>query len=275
MVELTLKEIQEISLSIMIKIDEICKQQGFRYYLYGGSLLGAVRHKGFIPWDDDIDIVMPREDYKRLLDHMREHELELKPLKLFTRYDDKRYPYMISRVSNDDYYLDIENEKPYGMGIFVDVYPWDGIGATEDEVAVRKGRSSRLSSLCYLATRNKCKKENTRSKKKLIIKPFAFIFAKMVGKEYFMQKLEEMSLLYGYDTSDHVGCLVWGCDGVKGIFPREWMGNEEVRLEFEGHMFRVPKEYDKALTRLYKDYMDLPPIEDRIPHHRYKAYRKY
>lgn len=271
--ELTLQEIQAISLDICKHIDRICDEQNIRYYLYGGSLLGAVRHKGFIPWDDDIDIVMPRPDYNRFLSYMKTHAEELRPLKLFNVQENEEYPYMISRVSNDDYYLEMENEEPYGMGIFIDVYPWDGVGQTEEEMTDRKNKAARYSSLCYLSTRKKCIKENTKKKIKLIIKPIAFRFAKIVGKKAFMRKLDQMAMKYDYDQSKYVGCLVWGCDGPRGIFPIEWM-EPYTKLQFEDASFRAPKEYDKALTKLYHDYMKLPPEEDRIPHHYYKAFKK-
>jgi lipopolysaccharide cholinephosphotransferase len=272
--ELSLREIQKISLDIMIKIDEICDVHNFRYYLCFGSLLGAVRHKGFIPWDDDIDIVMPREDYEQFIEFMECHSDELRPLKLFTYHNTVGYPYMISRVSNDDYYLKVENEKPYGMGIFVDIYPLDGIGNSEKEGAKRKRGATRLSSLCYLSTRKYCVKENTKSKIKMLLKPGAFLISKIVGKRIFMYKLEQMAKKYSYDKTEYIGCLVWGRDGIKGIFPRSWMGISISKKEFEGHLFRVPEEYDKVLTRLYKDYMKLPVKEEQIPHHYYKAYKK-
>lgn len=271
--ELNLREIQKISLDICKKIDKICDEQNLRYYLYGGSLLGAVRHKGFIPWDDDIDIVMPRKDYVLLLKYMKEHEKELKPLKVFNVDLIPEYPYMISRISNDNYYLEVGNEKPYGMGIFIDVYPWDGIGNSEREILKRKKKASKYSSLCYLSTRKKCIKENTKSKGKLLIKPLAFRFAKIIGKEKFMEKLNRMAELYQYENAKYVGCLVWGTDGVKGIFPKEWM-EPHIKLPFEDASLRAPKEYDKALHRLYHSYMKLPPKEEQIPHHFYKAFEK-
>lgn len=271
--ELTLKEIQQVSLDICKKIDEICDEQNLRYYLYGGSLLGAVRHKGFIPWDDDIDIVMPRNDYCQLIEYIKKNEDKLKPLKLFHIDINPKYPYMISRVSNDDYYLKVKNEKPYGMGIFIDIYPWDGIGNSEAEIVKRKGIAARYSSLCYLSTRKKCIRENTKSKIKLLVKPAAFLFAKAVGKDFFVKKLNALAGKYLYDDANYVGCLVWGTDGVKGIFPRDWM-EPYVKLPFEDAFFRAPKEYHKALQKLYHHYMELPPEKDRMPHHYYRAYRK-
>ena len=272
--ELSLREIQKISLDIMIRVDEICDAHDFRYYLYGGSLLGAVRHKGFIPWDDDIDIVMPRDDYERFIEFMESHVDEIKPLRLFTYHNTADYPYMISRVSNDDYYLKVENEEPYGIGIFIDVYPWDGIGNSEKEIAKRKGVASGLSSLCYLSTRRRCIKENTKSRTRMLVKPIAFLASKVIGKRLFMHWLERMAKKYSYDQTEYVGCLVWGCDGIKGIFLRSWMGESICKKEFEGHLFRVPEECEKALTRLYKDYMRLPSKEEQVPHHHYTAYRR-
>lgn len=271
--ELSLREIQLISLEIAKKVDKICDELELRYYMYAGTLLGAVRHGGVIPWDDDIDIVMPRPDYEKLLDYIRKHQEELRPLKLYNIEDDENYPYMISRLSDERYILDVENEDPYGIGIFMDIYPWDGVGQTEDEMAKRKIQAARYSSLCYLSTRQKCIKDNTKSKKKLMIKPFAFAFAKLMKKDFFVKKLNKMAPFYKYDESKYVGCLVWGTDGPKGIYPIEWM-EPYVKLKFEDTELRAPKEWDKALTKLFKKYMELPPEKDRIPHHDYKAFER-
>lgn len=271
--ELSLREIQLISLEICKKVDMICNENIFRYYLYGGSLLGAVRHKGFIPWDDDIDIVMPRPDYEKFLAYMQENQEKIKPLKLYSFENNAKYPYMISRVSDERYILDVENEDDYGIGIFIDVYPWDGVGQTEEEVAERKGKAARNSSLFYLSTRQKCVKGNTKSIKKLLIKPAAFVVAKLLGKNYFEKKLSKMATKYKYDESRYVGCLVWGIDGVRGIYPIEWM-EPYTKLQFEDAQFRVPKEWEKALSKLFRNYMELPPKKDRVPHHGYRAFER-
>lgn len=271
--ELSMREIQETSLDVLMHIHNLCKKLGLRYYLAYGTLIGAIRHKGFIPWDDDVDIMMPRDDYKKLIQYFMENEKELYPLKLFSYYNDMDYPYMISRISDDRYWLDVDNEKDYGIGVFVDVYPLDGVGNSESEYTKRKKRASNYSSLCYLSTREHFEIGTTKSKIKKIIKYPAYLYAKMTGKDAFLKKLEKMAKEKSYDECEFVGCLVWGTDGIKAVFPKEWLA-ETTLVEFEGKEFFAPKMYDEVLSRLYGDYMKLPPEEKRISHHFYRAYRK-
>ena len=121
--------------------------------------------------------------------------------------------------------------------------------------------------------RQKCVKGNTKSIKKLLIKPAAFVVAKLLGKNYFEKKLSKMATKYKYDESRYVGCLVWGIDGVRGIYPIEWM-EPYTKLQFEDAQFRVPKEWEKALSKLFRNYMELPPKKDRVPHHGYRAFER-
>lgn len=271
--ELTLREVQLISLDIAKNIDRICDEQGLRYYMCFGTLLGAVRHGGFIPWDDDIDLVMPRPDYEKFREYIRRNSSEIWPMKLYSIEDNEKYPYMISRLSDERYIIDVENEDSYGIGIFTDIYPLDGVGQTETEIIKRKNRATKFSSLCYLSTRQKCIRDNTKSKKKIMIKPFAFWISKILGKMYFVRKLNEMVPVYEYDKSNYVGSLVWGSDGPRGIFPSEWL-ESYVKLKFEDVELRAPMEWDKVLSRLYKNYMELPPEKKRVAHHSYKAYER-
>ena len=183
---LTIQEIQRGSVQILKVIDHICRKEKLKYYLIYGTLLGAVRHKGFIPWDDDVDIMMPRPDYEVLIKYFEEHKEELKPLEMFDYRSNKQYPYMIARLSDSRYILDVHNEKDYGLGLFVDIYPLDGAGNTEEEYTKIKKSSSPYASLCYLSTRKSVKRENTKSLLKYYIKYPAFLVAKIFGKDYFM-----------------------------------------------------------------------------------------
>ena len=169
--------------------------------------------------------------------------------------------------------MDVKNEISYGLGLFVDIYPLDGAGDTEKEYQERKKRASRYSSLCFLSSRVSLEKGTTKGLKKKILKSPAYIYAKAKGTKYFLKKLEEISKERDYETCDYIGCVVWGTDGVKAIFPKEWF-QSWVSHEFNGSYFRIPKDYDDVLKRLYGDYMKLPPAEKRVGHHYYVAYEK-
>lgn len=271
--ELDIKETQDVSFEILKIIADICEAQNFRYYLIYGTLIGAVRHKGYIPWDDDVDIMMPRPDYDRFLGYMEKNIRHYKHLKMFNHDTCREYPYMITRISDDRYRIDMENEKDYGMGIFVDIYPYDGLGNTEKEALDFGMKGDRLSSLCYQATRQRFAIETTTSQFRKLIKLPVFIFAKLCGKELFQKKLGRLAGIKNYDENEYVGCVVWLSGGAKDIFKRKWF-DEYIMLPFEKYEFRVPRDYDIILKQIYGEYMTLPPQKDRVGHHNYRVYMK-
>ena len=270
---LTIRETQQAALEILHTVAQICEEKNFRYYLVYGTLIGAVRHNGFIPWDDDVDIMMPRPDYDKLIDYLREHIGEYPHLEVFNRETCPAYPYMITRISDDRYEIIMENEKPFGMGVFIDIYPYDGLGNDQKE-AVRFGmKGDRLSSLCYQATRDHFAIETTTSFFRKCIKMPVYLFCRLCGKERFQDELENLARVKPYDESRFVGCVIWLSWGVKDMYLRKWFEGYTY-MPFEGYRFRVPADYDKILRHTYGDYMQLPPEEDRVGHHYYKAYRK-
>ena len=133
MEELTLRQMQEGALNILKKLDGICREQGLRYFLFYGTLIGAIRHKGFIPWDDDLDVAMPRPDFDKLVAYCRRHRQELQPMQLMTVDDNPQYVYPIARFSDTRYRVKYQGIRDYGLGLFVDIYPLDGCGNTEEE----------------------------------------------------------------------------------------------------------------------------------------------
>lgn len=271
---ISMRDVQKGTLEILKKIDKICDEINLKYCLAYGTLIGAVRHKGFIPWDDDVDIMMPRKDYDLFVQYFIEHKEKLKSYEIINPQVNEKCPYTISRISDMRYRLDVDNEEDYGIGLFVDVYPLDGVGNSFEESAKLKNISSKYASLCFLSTRQRVKRENTKSTIKYIIKFPAFIVAKTFGKKFFMNKLYSMAANCDYDSSKYIGCIIWASDdGVRGIFPKDWF-KELIDIEFEGYMFKAPKDYDNILKHGYGDYMKLPPKRERIAHHYYKAYRK-
>lgn len=271
--ELTIQQIQKISLEILKIIADICEQNNFRYTLMYGTLLGAVRHKGYIPWDDDVDIMMPRRDYNQLLEYLRLHGTEYPNLQVFNPDECAQYPYMITRISDSRYIIKSENEKDCGMGVFIDIYPFDALGNTKKEAAFYAKRGDVLSTFCSQANKKRYAVETTESLVKQIIKLPVFLLAKMIGKSYFQKKLKALENKKEYDQSKYVGCVVWLSGGEKDIFLREWF-EETVLVPYEQYMFRIPVKYDEILEHIYGDYMQLPPEENQIGHHAYKVYKK-
>ena len=127
--ELNIDQIHQITLEIVKKLIEICDEINVNYYVAYGSLIGTVRHKGFIPWDDDFDVVMFRDDYEKFCKYCIIHQNEIKPYKLLNRETEKNYPYNIARLNNMDYKARYENIVNYDSGAFIDIYPIDGAGS--------------------------------------------------------------------------------------------------------------------------------------------------
>lgn len=276
MQELNLQEIQQASLQIMKRVAAICEEQHLRYSLAYGTLLGAVRHKGFIPWDDDLDIMMPRPDYERFLVYMREHQEEIRPLEVLNMQTRKNYPYIITRISDSQYKLKVKNERNYGLGCFIDIYVVDGIGQTPESGANAIRNTMDYPSLIFLATRKYFHFGNTKGWKKRMKKIPAFAYTHLMGKRFFVNKLNKRLAKMDYEHSRYVGIAAWGerpKNPARKVMLKEWV-EDTILAPFEDAEFRISSHYDEVLRLNYGDYMQLPPEEDRIQHHLYKAYKK-
>lgn len=256
----------------MVRVADICEDCGFRYYLAFGTLLGAARHRGFIPWDDDLDIFMPRPDHDALVAHLKAHKGEYPHLEAFTKDTCRRYPYMLTRISDNRYAMEMENEKPYGMGAFIDVYPLDGLGNNRQEAFALCCRGNYLSSFYFQSTRAHFTMENMKGSKRTRWKYPIYLMSKILGKGFFQKRLVNLSQQYVYDKSRYVGVVTW-LSGAKMVYEKEWF-SETVLLTFEGHSFRAPKGYEEFLRFIYINYMALPPEESRVGEHVSKMYRK-
>lgn len=127
--ELSLDEIHQVTLEVLQSFHELCEKLNLTYFLAFGTLLGAIRHQGFIPWDDDADVWMLRKDYDCLVKYCEEHQEDIKPFKLANRKNTDNYYFGISRYSNMDYkYISTNFEKTIDIGVFVDIYPLDLYG---------------------------------------------------------------------------------------------------------------------------------------------------
>ncbi len=270
---LTMQENQQAATGAMKKLDEICRELNISYTLTYGTMLGAVRHQGYIPWDDDLDIMLCRPEYDKLVAWCLEHEKELLPFRLFTPENTADYPYMIPRFCDTRYEIHTDNEKDCGMGAFVDIYPLDGIGNTREEAIATLRKRARWSSLYFLSTRLRCERGLTKSALKRLIKLPAFWAAKLIGKKWFGRRLYAIAKNCDFENSKYAGCVIWDTEIENGMFEKAWFDKTQ-SMPFEQEQFQVITQYDAFLSRLYGDYMQLPPQEDRIAHHFYRIYKK-
>ena len=267
--ELNIKEIQVVSFEILKKIKQIFDENNWKYYLAYGTLIGSIRNEGFIPWDDDIDIWVPRPDYERFIEYAKKNKENLKPFELIHYSTNDKYVYPIARFSNSNYFIKYNNIKDYGLGIFVDIYPIDGI-KLEDKKHLKQ-------------LRKMIKRINLLGNKKYIIsKPWIkniikypyYLTIRNNNLSNLLKKIDSLAHKYNYDDELWVDCTTWATEQIS--FPKKWIENkkEECFKKFNGTMFRVPYDYDNILTRQYGNYMQLPPENKRIPLHDYIAYRK-
>ena len=267
--ELTLEEIKSSELEVLKEIHKICREQNISYSLAGGTLLGAVRHGGFIPWDDDIDIFMPRQDYEKLIDYCKNNETGFK---LLASETDDRYGYLFAKAMDMKTVLIEENGNPKNidMGVFVDIFPVDGLGESYEK-AVKTLNSTRFKRELLVARNwKKFFRSKTRS---WIYEPVRFAFfvmSRFTSEKKLIKSIQEKSKKTAFDDSKYIGCIC-GSYRTKEILEKG-VFDEYTEIAFEDTSFMVIKEYDKYLSSIYGDYMKLPPEEKRVTHHTFKAY---
>ncbi len=264
MKEICLEELKKIELDILVYIDQVCKKNNLRYFLCGGTLLGAIRHKGFIPWDDDIDICMPRPDYDRLIAILEHTDNKYKIL--FP--EQEKYYYNFSKIVDSETKLYEYNYQPIdNMGVYVDVFPLEGIpmgdAACEEHFNKLNKLRKRINSFSML--KPKIRKNLIEYVKSVNL----YKKNKKSSLSKFQKEYEQLAKQYDYDDSECV-YATGGAYGKKDIFLKELFANT-VDVEFEGMKFSAPEDYNAYLKQLYGNYMQLPPIEKRISHHNFKA----
>lgn len=252
----SIKELQQKTLEILRVFIDTCEKLNVKYYLIDGTLLGAVRHKGFIPWDDDIDVGMIREDYEKFL----KEAPALLPESFFlqTYESDPGYQHNFAKIRNSNTTF-IESslaDKKINHGLFLDIFP---LYECEKEYNVsRKFNIKRA--ICNLRI-SYLYNDNVVSKKARLVRPITKLFFSTAQKalraeENLFKTNPDGKFLANYNS-------LWG---EKETVPKEWFG-EGVTLEFEGIKVICPTEYEKWLTNVYGDYMKLPPEEKRVTHH--------
>ena len=263
-----LRELQLIELDMLKQFVAFCEKNGLRYFLLEGTLLGAVRHKGFIPWDDDIDIVMPRSDYNKLLEIGRDAFAE--PLSLNHYSFTPGYYYSFARLANNSIHIMNHTANiPRKEAIAVDIIPLDGFPDPGLKRLFHKLRITFWWDLNNMAQFNELvdqKRKRSGVKKVLlaIASKLSWMFKK-IDTNKCLVNINKALAAYDYDSDSNYVIQYLGTWGFHEIIPREWMG-EGKEVEFEGEMFMGPSDADAMLTMIYGDYMQLPPVNERNWH---------
>lgn len=256
------EKLQEELLEILIELDRICTKRNIPYYLYAGTLLGAVRHKGFIPWDDDIDVAMFRKDYSEFKKVVQE-ELDTKRFFFQTQETDENYNWVFGRIRKENTLFMRSGQEHIGYhnGIFIDVFPMDNI--SENKI-----KQKFIIYACKFWKKVLWSPVGVKSGKNTLHK-VVFRALKLIPREVAISSYN----YFAYKLNSDNTSLIIGHSVLSKIFRKSWFeGN--MKLEFENVKFSVPKNYHDILTEMYGDYMKLPPKEERRGHH-YASYIRF
>lgn len=272
MEKLTTEEIKKYAFEVLCDIDYVCRANNISYSLTGGTLIGAVRHKGFIPWDDDIDIMLIRSEYDRLIDILRKDCSNLCFRLLSKETSGNEYIYPFAKACHKDTVL-IENgmNNNIKLGVYVDIFPVDGAGVKESSAKTYSSVFQIFHGMMLMSGWNKYKKSKLRKSYYEPLRYICYLLSKTIGKKHINRLLNYFIKKYRYNQSDYAGRLV-GDYGRKEIMPKT-VFDEYTEVVFEEKAFMAIKAYDEFLTQLYGDYMSLPPVEKQVSYHDFSAYR--
>lgn len=262
-----IKKLQAVDLEIVKEVVRICEKYNLTYYIIGGTLLGAIRHKGFIPWDDDIDLSMPRDDYEKFLS-VAHDEIKIN-LKITNFKTDPLYQYYITRICDVDTKVvekRIGNDSKFTHAS-IDIFPIDG---TPNNKIMRKIYYIRI--LTHRALMALCYKDSIDRERKRSIKEKALLYileklpiSKFTTPYKEKCKIDKLLKKKKITKSENVGTIM-GAYRTKEIVPKKYFG-KGAYYEFEGIKLRGPEMYDEYLTHMYGDYKILPPLESRKTHY--------
>ena len=265
MKKIMLEEKKRILVDILSEIDSFCRNNNIQYFLIGGSLIGAVRHNGFIPWDDDIDIGMSREDYERFV---KEYASDSNFTQVLDFRNCKNYIWPAAKVIHKGTLLYENNYKKVDLGVNVDVFAWDGVPGDIEKARRHYRKINRYRDVLTL-------KHLVLNRKRSVIKNAIVILGKVfciVPDKWLLSRIHKLSIKFAGVKTDFV-CNFAGAWKEKEIVKRSLLGSV-VPHQFENAEYPIPVGYDEFLRGIYGDYMQLPPKEKQVTHHGSESYWK-
>lgn len=270
MEKITFEEIRNLSFSVLCAVADVCEAHGLRYSLTGGTLIGAVRHGGFIPWDDDIDIMMPRPDYDRFIEIVSGGDYGFDLFCDRTCGGDYNYPFAKACCRNTVVIERGTQPMKRPLGVYVDIFPVDGMGSHGAAAKLRTMVFTFLHGLKITSNWTEFRPSKLRSRFYEPLRYGCYLLSRLIGRRRIDRMLDRFVRGKDYGKSRYAGRLV-GDFGSREIMPRE-LFESTISLSFEGRQFAAVENYHLFLSRLYGDYMQLPPPEKQKSHHEFEAY---
>ena len=269
MKEINIDEVKEIQLDILAAVDEFCSKNGIRYSLSSGTLIGAVRHNGYIPWDDDIDIMMPRADYDRFINIFNG---SYKHLTLIAPEHNLEYYAPYANVfDNRTLLTEGDNgHRGFNIGIKIDVFPIDYVSEDLKRYNKELSITKYINYILYIK-----RLKNPLRNNKGLSHFVTLLIEKMICFWLPYRFLQKIIILIAnnkkYQGSSYVDNVVFNVYTSKSPRFNSLIMDSYTRINFEGYKFNIVTNYDEVLTKMYGDYMQLPPEEERVAHHNFKA----
>jgi lipopolysaccharide cholinephosphotransferase len=265
--EKTLSPVQVHVMDLLHKLIELFEEENISYYILGGTMLGAVRHKGFIPWDDDVDIGIERRDYERFLKTCSSKLPDY--LKIRTYRDKSYHHYYYARIVDTRYHIKrMGSIKERQEELWIDLFPLDGMPDGKIRTLIHKARLLTVRLMYHMSCFDKVnvKRPGRPLVDRMIIK---FLMITHLGKSWnskkLLDKIDKLLKKYPVEDSNYVFNFMGSTHAFREIFSKKCFG-KNTKYQFEDMMLVGPKEYDEYLSKLYGDYMKLPPESERNVH---------
>ena len=259
--------LQQKQLDILKAFIRVCDKHNLEYFLVYGTALGAIRHKGFIPWDDDIDVGMPRADYEKYIQLQSEYEGTPYFIQTFKSDPCYIYNYAKLRDSSTTFLENAFKNHRINQGVFIDVFPVDGMSREEgnrEKIGKKNKFIWRQVYFSYLpALRRKIHKRTWF--KDILLNIVAGLFYVFDIAHYRNKRVERFVRQVPFEEAKMAG-IMFGFTWRINCMPAD-IFRETIKVPFEDIEVKVVKQYDRYLTLLYKDYMKFPPVEQQVGHH--------
>lgn len=268
MKKITEKEFRARLIEMLAFFTDYCKRNDITFYMLYGSLIGTMRHQGFIPWDDDIDITLPRPDYERLIS---EFNKSCNKYRIISIHTNELYTVPLAKIIDTETYL----VQHYGfkekvrLGAYIDVFILDGFSDNKEESKLHMKKCIELTKNWSHANHEFHYKGSSFIKD--VLRRLYYLRAVYKGANYYLEKIDNNAKSYDYDNSNYVGNAMYPVYKYNEIFDKSYFSIPTVG-EFEGVTVPIPNGYDNILTQLYGDWRTLPPIENQRTHHDFDCY---